>query len=210
MTKKATRPASHGTDQMVCRTETKSTSPRVCTSCGERKALAEMAPDCRKKNGYRSRCRKCRASYDRRRYQVKRASILAQQGDYRRTRPEIAWAASYRARARKYGLEPTVERFTYEDVIAQWGGSCVHCGTGPFEEIDHLIPVAAGGPHTLMNTAPCCRACNQRKRWTFDEWIIRDHHAAWAEQTLRLAAEPPNGVQQRRRQFRASNSRVRS
>jgi hypothetical protein len=210
MTKKMTRPAADGTDQMVCRTDTKPTSMRVCNKCGEQKAMGEMAPDRHAGDGCRSHCRECRAAYDRRRYLAKRESILAQQRKYHLAEPGIAWAAGHRSRARRYRLQLTTQQVSYDDVIAQWGGSCVYCRIGAFEEIDHIIPVAAGGSHTLMNIVPSCRACNLRKRWTFDEWIIRDHRAAWAERAHRSSAEPPNGVQQGRTQFRPSNARGRS
>ena len=184
-------------DQMVCRTDTKPTSMRVCTKCGEQKAMGDMAPDRHAGDGCRSHCRECRAAYDRRRYLAKRESILAQQRKYQLAEPGIVWAAGHSTRARKYGLQLTNQRVSYEDVIAQWGGSCWYCRIGAFEEIDHVIPVAAGGSHTLMNIVPSCRACNLQKRWTFDEWIIRDHRAAWAERASKSSAGATKEVLER-------------
>lgn len=50
--------------------------------------------------------------------------------------------------------------------VAYWGGKCWMCGA-PYEQIDHVKPVAKGGPHMLANLRPACRPCNQEKkaRW---------------------------------------------
>jgi DNA-directed RNA polymerase subunit RPC12/RpoP len=39
---------------------------------------------------------------------------------------------------------------------------CAYCG-GPFEHIDHVIPVSRGGDHWPANLRPSCRLCNQSK-----------------------------------------------
>lgn len=161
-----------GTDQ-VWRTELYSTATKQCTHCGERKAITDMATDRYTRDGYRTVCRQCRAHYDRMRYSANRQSILSQKREYHRANPGIAWAACHRARARRYGLDLTTEYLTPHDVTAQWGDKCVYCQLAPFQEIDHLIPVAAGGSHTLMNVLPCCKECNRLKRWSIDERFIR-------------------------------------
>lgn len=42
------------------------------------------------------------------------------------------------------------------------GHQCAYCGR-PAAEVDHIIPVSAGGPSTLHNLAAACRSCNRRK-----------------------------------------------
>ena len=50
---------------------------------------------------------------------------------------------------------------------------CYICGI-PFAEVavhlDHVKPLAKGGPHLLSNLRPACELCNLRKadRWPFD------------------------------------------
>lgn len=39
---------------------------------------------------------------------------------------------------------------------------CVYCGE-PADTIDHIIPVADGGPNHWTNYAPACRPCNRAK-----------------------------------------------
>jgi 5-methylcytosine-specific restriction endonuclease McrA len=71
---------------------------------------------------------------------------------------------SYRRRhARKRASQ--IERFSGKQLAARmsvFGNRCAYCG-GPFEEVDHAIPLARGGIHCLANLRPACRSCNRRK-----------------------------------------------
>jgi hypothetical protein len=174
MTSAGIRPALNGTDpELVCRTNIESTDTVLCSTCHKNKHLCEMARDRSTKTGHRSQCRECRKYYDRSRYETHRDAILARHREYRKAHPEAAWAADHRRRARSYGLQLVTEVVTPSQLIAQWGDRCHYC-PGPFEVIDHRIPVAAGGHHTVLNVVPCCRRCNQKKRWSCDEQMIRE------------------------------------
>ena len=52
--------------------------------------------------------------------------------------------------------------------MEMWGEKCWICG-GPFEEVDHVKPLAKGGSNWPANLRPACRPCNLRKRdlWPF-------------------------------------------
>jgi 5-methylcytosine-specific restriction endonuclease McrA len=59
-------------------------------------------------------------------------------------------------------------------------GVCHYCGkrTPPGDlTMDHIVPIARGGRSTKGNVAPCCKACNNRKKqllpmeWT--EYLAR-------------------------------------
>jgi 5-methylcytosine-specific restriction endonuclease McrA len=54
--------------------------------------------------------------------------------------------------------------------IESLGGRCVYCG-GPYQELDHVVPLSRGGEHSLSNLRPSCTPCNRRK-WakTPEEW----------------------------------------
>lgn len=68
------------------------------------------------------------------------------------------------ARARARGA-PAV-RYTEQQVWERGGGRCYLCGC-PLDpahwQIEHVIPVARGGPDVLANVMPAHRACNQAK-----------------------------------------------
>lgn len=79
--------------------------------------------------------------------------------------------AKRRARIRN---APRVERVSPLKVLTRDGWRCQICGKHtPKElrgtchpdapEVDHVIPLAAGGEHTYRNTQCACRACNHAK-----------------------------------------------
>ncbi|MFF4848788.1 HNH endonuclease [Streptomyces sp. NPDC001194] len=61
--------------------------------------------------------------------------------------------------------------FTSADVaakVAYWGHACWVCRV-PYQAIDHVKPLAKGGPHMLANLRPICTSCNTRK---LDRWPL--------------------------------------
>lgn len=40
---------------------------------------------------------------------------------------------------------------------------CVFCGNKKELEVDHIIPIAKGGKHTMANFQTLCRKCNEKK-----------------------------------------------
>lgn len=150
---------------------------KTCTKCGETKPRDEFHRDKSKRDGRRSRCKKCVRAQKAEYYSRNRDAILAQQSEYY-ARPEVGahraehyaeyyqsnqhiyWEWRYRKRARAYGFDPRVVSFTREELIEAHGDSCVHCG-GPFEHLDHYVtPVFRGGAHTIENCRPSCAPCN--------------------------------------------------
>ncbi|MBN2163005.1 MAG: HNH endonuclease [Pontiellaceae bacterium] len=62
-------------------------------------------------------------------------------------------------------------------------GNCHYCGRSfPAEELtmDHILPVVRGGKSTRSNCVPCCKECNNEKKYLTPAEIImreleRDH-----------------------------------
>lgn len=141
---------------------------KFCKGCGYLKRLSDMVTDSRT-GGTRNQCKRCKSTYDSERYRRLRERFEARN-----------WVSSFRRRARLHGLNPAADLITRQDITGRWGDRCYSCKKGKFEQIDHLVPVAAGGRHTLDNVVPCCRACNSRKRWDTDEVLIQQFRAAQA------------------------------
>lgn len=119
-----------------------------------------------------------RREYSRRYYQENREARLEYAARRHRENPHLSWADNFRWRTRRYGLPPAIEDFTKDDVIAKYGDHCAYCETGEFEELEHYIPVKAGGPHTLENVRPSCRSCNRAKSDADpEEWLAEQ--AEW-------------------------------
>jgi len=85
---------------------------------------------------------------------------------------ETRSAAKARRRARTRGAH--CESINPIDVFVRDGWTCRICGDktprslrGTFDdkapELDHIIPLAAGGTHTWDNVQCACRACNISK-----------------------------------------------
>lgn len=65
-------------------------------------------------------------------------------------------------RSRRAGVSPKL-RFA---VLRRDGFACAYCGARPKEkqlQVDHVVPVAAGGPTTLENLVTACTDCNAGK-----------------------------------------------
>jgi 5-methylcytosine-specific restriction endonuclease McrA len=50
-----------------------------------------------------------------------------------------------------------------EQVFRRYGRVCVHCGA-PAVDVDHIIPINAGGDDSLANLRPACTRCNRSWR----------------------------------------------
>ena len=163
---------------------------RRCPACRE---VAEFSP-------YSSRCRGCMAIYRRARrsdadraneqrwYQANAVAKLAKRRRIYWSDPEV-----HRARRRAYGQRPeskalnaqreamrraqirqvAIFPFTAQQLAARlsmWPG-CWMCG-GPWTHVDHVKPLAQGGPHCLANFRPACGSCNSAKwrHWYGPKW----------------------------------------
>jgi 5-methylcytosine-specific restriction endonuclease McrA len=48
-------------------------------------------------------------------------------------------------------------------LVEACGGRCLACGSSEDLTVDHVIPLALGGPTTIANIQPLCAACNNIK-----------------------------------------------
>lgn len=88
------------------------------------------------------------------------------------------WVSSHRdevrakvARRRAVLARVTTEKVLSAEVLRRSEGVCGICGgviTGPFD-VDHIIPLARGGPHSYANTQAAHPVCNRRKRHRLPE-----------------------------------------
>lgn len=78
----------------------------------------------------------------------------------------IKQASEANRKARKKAAAGQTTRSQVEGRVAYWGWCCWIC-KGPWEAIDHVKPLAKGGPNWSSNLRPICRSCNSSKR---DKW----------------------------------------
>lgn len=83
-----------------------------------------------------------------------------------------------RHRARKFGAAGfhTPEQLAAR--VAYYGHRCAYCG-GPYESVDHVIPLARGGSNWPANLRPACAFCNSSKAdKLLSEWTSPKNKAA--------------------------------
>lgn len=100
---------------------------------------------------------------DRRTRQRRRAELDAAIREWRQRHPEkvAEYNRTRRARLRNalvidFSIDQLMDRLAY------WGNRCWMCGDEA-NAVDHVIPLARGGPHCLANLRPACGPCNSSK-----------------------------------------------
>lgn len=83
--------------------------------------------------------------------------------------PGAAKLRAARRRLRKLGSSAGLV-VTSRDVrrlIHRYGGRCAYCGIKPESlHLDHVVPIARGGRHSIGNLLPACQGCNLSKNAT--------------------------------------------
>jgi 5-methylcytosine-specific restriction endonuclease McrA len=103
----------------------------------------------------------------RRWYHANRERARENQRRWNAANPEHAAALKQRRRARIAGAAVNdLEGRHREALLLEYGDRCVYCGArGPLE-LEHDVPLSAGGDHTWRNVVPACRPCNLSKGTT--------------------------------------------
>ena len=144
-------------------------------------------------DGRLARCKQCRSEDAAERYKRDRDKILASnrrwmsenkeahkvasrkwyEKNYERHKANCAqWAqknpqkVQVHVRARRAAKLGASGSATYEQIMARvayFGWKCWMCGQ-PWQEIDHVKPLARGGSNWPSNLRPACKSCNSSKR----------------------------------------------
>jgi len=80
--------------------------------------------------------------------------------------PRVPRADSRRARPAQVGSIASAKRSIKRAAMRDCGQRCVYCATCLDLEsatLDHVYPVARGGPHVLGNLVSACGPCNRMK-----------------------------------------------
>jgi len=146
-----------------------SLSFEACTSCGTTDRPHRAKGLCRRCYGAQpsvaarhAACRQVRRSTPEGRERMRQENA--------QRRDEInrsMWVTGMRRRAVEHGV--VVGDVTADGLlsrVAYYGEKCWMCGS-PWEHMDHVKPLSAGGAHILANLRPACASCNSSKhsRW---------------------------------------------
>ena len=127
-----------------------------------------LAANRRWREAHPERCRELDRLYRSRQNREARAATKKR---WQQANSERRCAAEARRNARKRSA-PGYDYTTATHIAARcemWGRRCYLCGA-PMEAVDHVIPLAKGGPHWPANLRPICKSCNSAKKdkWPYD------------------------------------------
>lgn len=87
--------------------------------------------------------------------------------EWRKAHPEAKSEAEHRRRARKLSCVGSVSAGIRKILAKRQRNRCIACGADLRQSgshLDHIIPLARGGPHDDANLQLLCPSCNTRKR----------------------------------------------
>lgn len=93
-------------------------------------------------------------------YRANAEQIKADKRRYRAQNPITIRVLNANWRARQLGVNGTLATAAVNARIEVWGWRCWQCAR-PWEEIDHVLPLARGGPNLPANIRPSCGRCNK-------------------------------------------------
>ena len=65
---------------------------------------------------------------------------------------------------RRLALDPAnTLQISKKEVIRLYNSKCFYCGSTEKMQIDHAVPLARGGRHSIGNLLPACEMCNKSK-----------------------------------------------
>ena len=110
-------------------------------------------------------------------------------------RAKSAAKQAHRARQALRRSQKKGELVSIRELLFDHDGLCHLCGgpiNGPEQaEIDHILPLSKGGPHTRDNLAPAHRRCNRIKRG-LTESEVPAHILRLLHEELLKHCPPPN------------------
>lgn len=93
-------------------------------------------------------------------------------------------------RALDHGLPASLTLEQWIVTLNHYRWRCAYCLDGPYEAIDHFIPVGAGGGTTADNCVPSCKSCNSSKGSRHPDTIRESSRSPTAIARVRAYLQP--------------------
>lgn len=172
---------------------------KKCGKCQKTQPLENFAKNKARYDGLQNYCRICGYQASKKYAQTHRAAAVARSQKWQRANAEKAKQAyknyyesstEYQVSRRKKYLQNNLERHanaqhkrrvklqangvyvvTIKELKRLYASPCFYCGKTGLMTIDHVIPIARGGRHSIGNLVTACRPCNSSKNSKFIvEW----------------------------------------
>lgn len=102
-----------------------------------------------------------------------REKKLARNREWVKNNPLKVLASVHQYRVRFLKARGTCSAEQLKERVNFFGAKCAYCG-GPFNAIDHVIPLSKGGTHWPANLRPACKSCNSHKSASnWREWKFK-------------------------------------
>lgn len=95
-------------------------------------------------------------------YRKNRAANIARKLAWQKANPELCRLSSQKRRAKQ--KQNGVFEVTIKEAQKLLSGSCFYCNQSSKNlTLDHIIPIAKGGRHSIGNLVAACKPCNSSK-----------------------------------------------
>lgn len=130
---------------------------KTCSKCGIEKVLADFNFDCTRKDTRYPQCKVCFRISMKKYYGTSKGRVAGRRG-----------IRKYRATK----LNVTIGPIDEAAIFAQCENKCTYCGSEENLSLDHIVALAAGGPHIQSNLTVACQSCNSSKgKKPLNEWL---------------------------------------
>lgn len=171
----------------------------VCKWCEKAKPVDDFTFENKSQNRRKHYCKECNQERLKKYYYKKRPELLAKKKasylenkpkyleksrKYREENPEkvkaamTEWVSAHPGNLRKNNKKrkavlrgATAKAISVKELESLLSKPCFYCGSKDDIQIDHVVPIARGGLHSIGNLAPACKSCNSSKnKWFLTEW----------------------------------------
>lgn len=108
----------------------------------------------------RSRPPRDQRAYQHEYFQRNKARAYVQSKNWKHRHPEQRRLEEHRRRAK---MVEKVSMPQWKAILSAYQHRCAYCGCGGRMTMDHVLPIAAGGAHSIENLVPACPRCNATK-----------------------------------------------
>lgn len=170
---------------------TLSTSGKYCARCEQTKPLEQWAKNRARKDGLQSMCKSC-DKLKNKDWEARNLDLVKDR--QARYRAKDVYRANRRAYYRKRKASGTLKTYTPDktkraltemrrrarkanngifqilpkEIDRLLSQNCFYCGSCA-TTLDHIVPIAKGGRHSIGNLLPACKSCNSSKK---DKFLI--------------------------------------
>lgn len=128
---------------------------KECKGCGRNLDVSRFTRHSATRDGLFARCKDC---------------ISQQSKVWRENNRDIVSAQTQNRRAYMQSKGGQVSAQQWRSILKLFDGKCAKCGASDNIHMDHVVPLAKGGSHSVDNVQPLCATCNLRKHTKIEDY----------------------------------------